>query len=132
MAILLQLLKLVFPLLREYGISNLRMKRNGKKITFLATATTIFILTLFIGYLSEQATTNLRLHEPIARQYQTLEKNDQRLIQQLEVVRQSRRACEGMLQECRDKFPTSVPLASTYDPEKKIMVIPESLQKDTN
>ena len=89
MTILLQLLKLVFPLLKEYGISNLRMKRGGKKLTFLATCATIFILSMFVSYMNEQATTNLRLHEPIARQYQSLERNNQRLTQQLDASRQS-------------------------------------------
>lgn len=122
MTLLLQLLKLVFPLLREYGSSTLRMKRGGQKLTFIASAATIFILSMFVSYLNEQATTNLRLHEPLARQYQALEKNNQRLTQQLEAARQTQYICDAMLDEYKGLCP-SVPKGQlVYDPEKKIMV----------
>lgn len=127
MTILLQLLKLIVPLLKEYGISNLRLKRGGgKSIVLLATTATIFILTMFIAYAVEQAQTNLRLHEPMARQYQTLERNNQRLTQQLEEARASSQTCDMLMKEIRGKYPAaaSTPAVelSHYDPVKKMMV----------
>lgn len=130
MAILLQLLKLIVPLLKEYGISNLRLKRGGSKnILLIASSSTLFILTMFIAYAIEQAQTNLRLHEPMARQYQTLERNNQRLSQQLEDARTSAQACNVFMQELRERYShaASEPTArvSRYDPEKKVMVLSE-------
>lgn len=127
MTILLQLLKLIVPLLKEYGISNLRLKRGGgKSIVLLATTATIFILTMFIAYAVEQAQTNLRLHEPMARQYQTLERNNQRLTQQLAEAKASSQACDILMKEIRGNYPTTTVAPprelSHYDPEKKVMV----------
>ncbi len=125
MTIILKLFKLVFPLLKEYGISNLRMKRGGgKKVVVFATAATLFVLTMFVGYLAEQANTNLRLHEPLARQYQSLERNNQRLSQQLEAARQSMYSCEAVMQELKGNCIVGKAKPSAYDPDKKIMVQP--------
>lgn len=128
MTILLQLLKLIVPLLKEYGISNLRLKRGGgKSIVLLATGAAFIVLTMFIAYAVEQASTNLRLHEPMARQYQALERNNQRLSEQLEEAKAAAHTCDVFMQELKGKYPVDTeekPAVQTskYDPETKVMV----------
>lgn len=99
MPILLKLLKLVFPLIKEYGISNLKLRNGNRGVFTFACILTILILTFFNIYSTEQATRNLNLHKPIIDQYNDLVKENAKLKEQLDAVKMNLYQCESRAYE---------------------------------
>ena len=74
---LIQILRSVYPLVKEYFDNNLRNnKREHTWFIFLIIAVTLIWLSLLINFLSEQATKNLTLGKDMATQVTTLTKEN--------------------------------------------------------
>lgn len=126
MTLLIQLLKLVYPLMKEYGFSNLKLN-NGRRGAFtFVCIVTIFLLTLFNIYATEQATRNLSLHKPVIDQYNDLVKENAKLKQQLDSVKLNLYQCESRAYE----LATSKGIVTAdgqakeyvYDPKSKMII----------
>jgi spore germination cell wall hydrolase CwlJ-like protein len=81
---------------------------------------------MFLGYAVEQATANLQMHEPMIKQYQSLEKNNARLTEQLAESQESAQQCLASLthpEAASEPVVAAKNVLSHYDPEKKMMVI---------
>lgn len=128
MNLLLTLLKLAWPLLKEYGISSLRLKKtNGRLFAIIVGFVGLVYMAGLVAYLAEQANQNLELHQPLIEQYNALAKDHYKLQVELDTTRNQYHICERKFGElittCSAvKTSGSDEVNYIYDTERKVMI----------
>lgn len=131
MNLLIVLFKLVVPLLKEYGLSNLRMQNSNstfiaKTVAFVA----ILLQCLMVLFLAEQSTNNLELHRPIVEQYKAVVKKAE--TQEIELKESQVRLfqCQMTVTSNSCLPPPTIKSGFHYDPDKKIMVVDTEIKQE--
>lgn len=131
--VIIKLLKMLFPLLREYFTL-----ANDKKKSFFSYRTLIvFVMVSLVFcsivtiYLTEQAKQNLTIQEPIIHQFNELTIDNDNLKQQLTASQNSVFQCETrankVMNDCQKTIATLEKRGKyEYDPKTKTMVLKPS------
>lgn len=131
-SVIIKIASTFLPLVREY----LSSKDNRKDILSLRsmTAWVIMVLVLTTGcslYLSEQATANLAIHEPITKQYNQLYQQNIKTKEHLQVIQEALVKCEAKVENTLTTCTAAVPKVPefTYDPKTHTLIPMEIVKK---
>ena len=124
-----KLLKLAFPLFKEYLTSSL--KEQGKTsygLKVLAQLIVVVWLTIIINYLVEQASLNLSLHEPLIKQYGEIYKRNREQAYEISTLRSQMVEKDALIVSLTHTVMEADPSASPpvefiYDTHKHEMIV---------
>lgn len=123
MLTIIKLIKLLFPLLKEYLFSDTVPRVKILTIAlFTIQIITLVVMTIYVSYGLEQANNNMEIHTEIIDQYHQLEKNNQLLVNNNRKLEENIKFYETRLLECHTENINMHSKESVYDPKTGRMV----------
>ena len=136
-SILLKLGATLWPLMREYILSDgIKGKGLGANIAAIIVGGALILITMVTVYLAEQAKQNLKIQEPIIKQYNDLTTENENLKGRVVELQNSVFQCETrshkVIEECRTTLKHFTSDGKyVYDDATKTMVLkqPDEIKK---
>lgn len=128
-AIVVKVLGTFWPLIKEYFWSGGDdQKGTGKKLLLGCTLIAVIVSLMVTVYLTEQAKQNLKVQEPIIRQYNQIINENSLLKEQLTQSQTDLLECESrthkIIMECKSKAMDAFVKGNyVYDPVTKTMIL---------